>query len=67
MLKASNAPVNMFDRIINWLQRHECIIQQLGTQNLQKQEYMLQDLNANKLDHQQMMIKKERNAFITKK
>jgi len=46
MLKASNAPLNMFDRIINWLQRHEGIIQQLGTQHLQKREYMLQDLNS---------------------
>ena len=34
MLKASNAPLSMFDRIINLVQRHESIIQQLGTQHI---------------------------------
>ena len=46
MLKASNAPLSMFDRIINWVQRHQSTIQQLGTQPLKKRKYVLQDLNS---------------------
>ena len=26
LLKASNAPLILFDQVINWVQRHECVV-----------------------------------------
>jgi len=46
MLKASNAPLILFDRIINWVQRHSGEIKQNGTDHLMKREKFIQDLNS---------------------
>ena len=44
ILKPSNTPLIMFDRIIICVQRHEGITQQLGTQHCMKRESMLYSL-----------------------
>ena len=46
LLKASNAPLILFDRVINWLQRYESVVRQNGASHLMKREMFLQDLNA---------------------
>ena len=45
MLKASNAPLILFDRVIHWLQRHESVVRNNGTSHLMKRTKFLQDLN----------------------
>ena len=56
MLKASNAPLILFDRVINWLQRHESVVKLNGTEHLMKRATFLQDLN-HKLYGKQVLMK----------
>ena len=56
MLKASNAPLILFDRVIHWLQRHESVVRNNGTELLMKRVTFLQDLN-NKLYGKQVLMK----------
>ena len=43
MLKASIAPLVLFDRIINWVYEHSGEIKQNGTDNLMKREKLIQE------------------------
>lgn len=54
-LKASNAPMILFDWIINWVQRHDPVITQNGTHQLMKREIFLQDLNKNCMQNRILM------------
>ena len=56
LLKASKAPLILLDRVISWLQRHESVVRQNGTDHLMKREMFLQDLNA-KLYGKEVLMK----------
>ena len=46
MLKALNASLILFDRIVNWVQRYSGEIKQNGTDHLMKREKFIQHLNS---------------------
>jgi len=56
LLKASNAPLILFDRIIDWGRRHESTLAHNGSNSLTKRKMLLQDLNQ-KLYHNEILIK----------
>ena len=56
MIMTSNAPLILFDRIINCVQRHSGEIKQNGTDHLMKWEKFIQDLNS-KIYGKEIMIK----------
>ena len=56
MLKESNSPLLLFDRIINWVQRHSGEIKQNGNNHLMKRENFIQDLNS-KINEKEIMMK----------
>ena len=45
ILKASNAPLVMFDRINHWLRRHEGTIQSIGLAGLSNRDKFISDMN----------------------
>ena len=57
MLKASNVPLVMYNRVINWLKRHEGAISSNGTSGLMQREKMLLSLNQ-KLYHKKASLMK---------
>ena len=56
LLKASNAPLILFDRIIDWVRRHESTLDHNGSSSLTKRKMLLQDLNQ-KLYHNEILMK----------
>ena len=62
LLKASNAPLILFDRVINWLQRYESVVRKNGTDHLMKREMFLHDLNA-KLYGKEVLMKPSVEIF----
>jgi len=55
-LNAYNTPLILFDRVINWVQKHEGTITQNRAQHLIKRGIFLQDLNA-KLYAKEILMK----------
>ena len=55
LLKSSNAPLILFDRIINWLQRHDSTIKQYSSFDLMTRPRLLDDLNAKLYDKEVLM------------
>ena len=45
LLKASNAPLVLFDRITHWLRRHEGTIQSIGITGLSNRDKFISDMN----------------------
>ena len=45
ILKASNSPMIVFDRIVNWVRRHDHNLKRVDANNLQRREKFITDLN----------------------
>ena len=56
LLKTSNAPLFLFDRIIDWVRRHESTLNQNDSNSLTKRKMLLQNLNQ-KLYHNEILMK----------
>ena len=63
MLQASNSPLVMFDRIIEWVRRHEATIKRAGMTSLLKRNNLIESLNK-KLYLEEGALMKPKISYI---
>ena len=63
MLQASNSPLVMFDRIIEWVRRHEATIKRAGMTSLLKRNNLIETLNK-KLYLEEGALMKPKISYI---
>ena len=65
LLKASNAPLILFDRIIDWVRRHETTLTQNGSTSLTKRKMLLQELNQKLYQNDILMKPRVNNITLS--
>ena len=65
LLKASNAPLILFDRIIDWVRRHETTLTQNGSTSLTKRKMLLQELNQKLYQNEILMKPRVNNITLS--
>ena len=64
MLKASNAPLIMYNRVIDFIKRHEDILKSEGTSGLLQRDRLLSSLNQ-RLYHKRSALMKPKLSLTT--